>query len=122
MPYKDPEKARKAWREYYARTPVQQAKGKERKVARVERNKNYIYEYLLDHSCVDCGEPDPIVLEFDHLRDKHASVYQIAAEGLALQRVIEEIAKCEVACANCHKRRTSRRSNDWKYQRMANID
>jgi hypothetical protein len=46
------------------------AQAKERKDAlRLERNL-YLLDYFADHPCVDCGETDPVVLEFDHLRDK----------------------------------------------------
>jgi hypothetical protein len=68
----------------------------------------YLLAYLRDHHCVDCGESDPVVLEFDHLRDKKFGV----AQGLRdreWQSVLDEIAKCEVVCANCHRRRTARR-------------
>ena len=74
---------------------------------RLERTRLLI-EYFKSHPCVDCGERDPLVLEFDHLRDKS---FDIAA-GLidySWERILEEIAKCEVACANCHRRRTARR-------------
>jgi hypothetical protein len=79
-----------------------------RKRARAEQRMRYILEYLSEHPCVDCGEDDPLVPEFDHLRDK---CFEIGA-GLPdrnWQTILDEIAKCEVVCANCHRRRTARR-------------
>ncbi len=68
----------------------------------------FLIDFFTTHPCVDCGEMDPVVLEFDHLRDKSFCV------GLELTRrrwqdILDEIAKCEVVCANCHRRRTARR-------------
>jgi hypothetical protein len=54
----------------------------------------------------NCGETDPIVLEFDHLRDKKFNIGK-AWRGHEWQSVLDEIAKCEVVCANCHRRRTA---------------
>jgi hypothetical protein len=54
------------------------------------------------------ARPDPVVLEFDHLRDKKFGI----GNGLrdrAWQRVLNEMAKCDVVCANCHGRRTAKR-------------
>ena len=68
----------------------------------------YLIEFFKANPCTDCGESDPVVLEFDHLRDK---VFDI---GTALiqkkwQTILAEIEKCEVVCCNCHRRRTARR-------------
>ncbi|HET9197259.1 MAG TPA: hypothetical protein VFN92_03270 [Solirubrobacterales bacterium] len=68
----------------------------------------FLMAYFGDHPCVDCGESDPIVLEFDHLRDKKFGI----ATGIRNRNwsdVLEEIAKCDVVCANCHRRRTVKR-------------
>src|SRR2546423_10485650 len=82
--------------------------------AKVRRrdNQRRIYEYLLDHSCVDCGESDPVVLDFDHLRDKVANV--TAMLGSPWHKILAEIAKCEVRCANCHRRATARRLGSFR--------
>ena len=68
----------------------------------------YLIEYFVTHPCVDCGETDPIVLEFDHLRDKRFEISE-ALHGRTWQSILDEIEKCEVVCANCHRRRTAHR-------------
>lgn len=76
---------------------------------RRERAKAHLLAHLRSHPCVDCGSDDPIVLEFDHLRDKTAALTQLAHDGVRLSRLDEEIAECEVVCAACHRKRTARR-------------
>lgn len=68
-----------------------------------------IDSYLEEHPCVDCGESNLIVLDFDHLRDKTDDVADMVAAGRPWSEIESEIAKCEVRCANCHARRTARR-------------
>lgn len=77
------------------------------KRVRIERTR-YLIEYFRGHPCVDCGETDPVVLEFDHLRDKE---FEIAnrLESRPWATILAEIEKCEVVCANCHRRRTMMR-------------
>jgi hypothetical protein len=79
-----------------------------RKKALLEERFIFLMAYFRDHPCVDCGETDPIVLEFDHLRDKKFTI----ATGIRNRNwndVLDEIAKCDVVCANCHRRRTATR-------------
>lgn len=58
--------------------------------------------------CVDCGiQYPPPVMEFDHVRGKKTmNVSEMLSGSLSLGRVLAEIAKCEVRCANCHRLRT----------------
>ena len=68
-----------------------------------------VYDYLKQHPCVDCGEFDPIVLEFDHKdnTDKFESVTQMVVNNASWEKIAAEIQKCDVRCANCHRRRTA---------------
>ena len=80
----------------------------------LERTK-YLIEYFTSHPCVDCGERDPVVLEFDHLVDKAFDI------GAALpyrewKSILDEMEKCEVVCRNCHRRRESRRTGALRVQ------
>jgi bacterioferritin-associated ferredoxin len=72
--------------------------------------------YLLEHPCVDCSEADPVVLDFDHVRGRKTyNIAALAQQGASLSRVVAEIMKCDVRCANCHRRATaSRRGTDRK--------
>lgn len=77
------------------------------------RNQKFIWQYLCKHPCIDCGEKDPIVLDFDHVRGKKK--WNVSRMGstwtYSLQKIAEEIAKCDVRCANCHRRVTYKRGN-----------
>jgi hypothetical protein len=70
-----------------------------------------VYDYLLTHPCVDCGERDPVVLEFDHRPGvaKFESVTQMVIDNASWANIFAEMQKCEVCCANCHRRRTAAR-------------
>ncbi len=79
------------------------------KNARREEGRYFINDYLLTHSCVDCGESDPVVLEFDHVRGtKRDSIAQLVINGYPIDVIKDEIEKCDVVCSNCHRRRTAK--------------
>jgi hypothetical protein len=70
------------------------------------RNKRFLLDHLAVHPCEACGESDPVVLEFDHRGDKLGHLSALAHEGVTLERLAAEMAKCAVLCANCHRRRS----------------
>src|SRR5712691_1199974 len=71
--------------------------------ARKTDTQRRIAEYLSTHPCVDCGEADIVVLEFDHVREKVADVATYANSGRSWERIWAEIEKCEVRCAHSHR-------------------
>jgi hypothetical protein len=73
-----------------------------------KRIRAFLVAYLVGHPCVDCGESDPVVLEFDHVRGtKVAAISSFVRNMASMNRILAEIAKCDVRCANCHRRRTA---------------
>lgn len=72
----------------------------------------YICDYFSTHPCVDCGENHPVKLQFDHVSGiKVANVSQMISGLRPLSVIINEIAKCEVRCANCHMMKTAQQYN-----------
>lgn len=67
-----------------------------------------ISDFKAGKPCQDCGGFFPEeCMDFDHLRDKK---FQISwAVCLKWSVVLEEIAKCDLVCANCHRIRTKKR-------------
>jgi hypothetical protein len=72
-------------------------------------------QFFQTHPCADCGEADPVVLEFDHLRDKKFEVGNGFSER-GWESVLAEMEKCDVVCANCHRRRTAERRGSLRWR------
>ena len=99
---------RKRGRELYAKGTYLKTileRRRERKTAK----KQYLWDYLLKNPCSHCGEQDPVVLEFDHLDPnlKVAAVSEMASDDASYEAIDREISKCQILCANCHRRKTS---------------
>ena len=83
---------------------------------RKKRNSQFVWNYLEKHSCVDCGESNPVVLEFDHrdVSTKVSTISDMIAGSYSIERIKFEIEKCDVRCANCHRIRTSKQLEWYK--------
>lgn len=108
----DPESRRAYSRWHYRQNKPaykRRAKQKDDQVRNAVRD--YLVAFLSENPCVDCGESDPIVLDFDH-RDGELKSFNIGdarRSGYSLASVQSEVAKCDIRCANCHRRITYRR-------------
>ena len=86
----------------------------------LSQNRQKLWEYLESHPCVDCGENNPVVLEFDHItNDKMGNIsYMLNWLKCSWPTLLKEIGKCEVRCANCHRIKTFKQfgwSKKWGY-------
>lgn len=116
-----PEQARAASRAYRAANlEKRRAEDRERHAANPEkyralsrawnaavraRNRIDLRAYKLLNGCRDCGyDENADALEFDHVRGTKR--YSVPTALASDNRLREEIAKCEVRCANCHSIKT----------------
>jgi len=110
MPYKDADKRRDYNRRYQKRY-YKENKAKRKAEVRERRKslRRWYAEWRRTLSCQRCGlagENCPWLLEFHHRPDeeKVASVSFLVNNGYSTARVQEEMDKCDVLCANCHRR------------------
>ncbi len=92
------------------------ARNKQQHIANVHRNRKartrairtQTQRYLAENPCVDYGESEPLMLDFDHVRgQKRGEISQMVSDGLSWEAIQAEIAKCEVRCVRCHRRKTA---------------
>lgn len=70
----------------------------------------------LSEGCIDCGETDAVVLEMDHrdIKTKKWNISKILKTKVSIEQFVAELDKCDVVCANCHRRRTARMFGSWR--------
>ncbi|MBV9172862.1 MAG: hypothetical protein JOZ81_22600 [Chloroflexi bacterium] len=82
---------------------------------RRELGKDYV-DFLKRVPCADCGvKYPPYVMDFDHVRgEKQINLSRLRNSRLGWAKLIAEVEKCEVVCANCHRMRTRLRKEGWR--------
>ena len=78
-----------------------------------DRNKDYIRSVKERSICADCKQSYHYSqMDFDHVdgKKKH-NLARYANSAVSIKTIKEEISKCEVVCANCHRYRTWERQN-----------
>lgn len=88
---------------YYQRR-LREYRAKRRQIQRV-----LLWQYLESHPCVVCGEADPCCLDFDHVRGEKRDLVTRMIGNYAWKSIMDEISKCEVHCAKCHRKRHAKR-------------
>lgn len=96
----------KGW--YGRNRELQVSKAAANKKRRRMERRAQVFDFRSDSACVDCGEANPLLLDFDHVRDKKADVSSLVRAGQSSEVIAAEIAKCAVRCVNCHRRKTAR--------------
>ncbi len=93
---------------------VYRERAKKRHQEQREKFRQNILAYLKDKACKSCGESDVRVLEFDHLDpyQKGFTISQAVKLNKSWDNVLTEIKKCQILCANCHRKRTCSQA-DW---------
>jgi protein-arginine kinase activator protein McsA len=87
------------------------------KAEAIETAREFIWDYLSNSICVDCGEYLPDVLTFDHVRgEKKLEISAMVSQGYSIEAIQDEISKCEVVCANCHMIREQVRRGRRKWE------
>jgi hypothetical protein len=111
MTHKDPE-ARAAYRKQYrAANPDVRTWDDRRATQGLRRDqRRAIIREAKDRPCVDCGQSYPwYVMDFDHVRGQKLANISAAAFSWSVPKLLEEMAKCDVVCSNCHRVRTFER-------------
>lgn len=78
--------------------------------AKLRTRQEFLFSYLKDKACIDCGVKNPVVLHFDHVRGKKIGNISdmLFRRGRSMKVIFAEIAKCEIRCANCHAKKTAK--------------
>ena len=102
MPYKNIEDARAGGRRYYR---ANKEKRRQYNILRQARMRNYIWRVKRYIGCTDCSESDPCCLDFHHINRDSKKFYIAHALGVSMKKIKNEMRKCIVVCANCHRKR-----------------
>ena len=92
----------------WSSTPKRRQANQKRNNSRKLRNAQFVWDYLKTNPC-SCGENDPVVLEFDHRNpaEKFKNISDMLRCAFSIETIKGEIQKCDVLCANCHRRKTA---------------
>jgi len=77
---------------------------KQRVDSRRREMTQFLFSLKKNKKCAFCSESEPACLDWHHTRDKIVDVSQIPKMGWGKEKALEEISKCILVCANCHRK------------------
>lgn len=115
MAYRDKDKEVAAKRRSYEKhREVVKERTRLRRQRLRDDNREKLEALLRASKCADCGDTDWVVLEFDHVTDDKSFNISTKMSDRTWEQLLEEIKKCEIVCANCHRKRTYVRAGGWR--------
>ncbi len=101
MPYKDPIKQKEAQRRHYLNNREKYKRSS--KKSRADKI-NWLLDLKDGMQCSKCGESRGLCLDFHHLdpKEKEMTISRMMFY-YSKEKILEEISKCDVLCANCHR-------------------
>lgn len=95
-----------AYNRNYYHTSGESEKQKKRVAERKRKQIQWFKDWKEGQSCVVCGEDERVALDLHHLNEDHKSYTpsQMSRDGVSIKTMQEEIDKCVVLCANCHRK------------------
>jgi len=103
MPIKDIVKRREYRRKWYALHKISERAHVSRRKKEI---KKWFQKYKESLHCASCGEKHPGVLDFHHKnqKEKEFGINTRVHSGYSITKLKKEMDKCEVLCANCHRK------------------
>ncbi len=103
MSYKNKEDQLTCQRRWYHNNKEKQYNWNKKYKASIRK---LFWEYKQTLKCESCGESDAACLVFHHInpKEKEMSIASVVGRGWGWDRILKEINKCQVLCANCHRK------------------
>lgn len=84
----------------------QRQRAKVGRAKQVQAQRAWLIEYKTSRGCRECGETHPACLDLHHRDplDKIEDISRMVQRGLSMRHLEKEVKKCDVLCANCHRK------------------
>lgn len=90
--------------QYYHANEHRQKQVRTNQRKRRRRKKEKFNKIQAERGCVNCGEKEPVCLDWHHVGEKQGNVSEMISEDYAEEKIKKEISQCVVVCANCHRK------------------
>lgn len=103
MPYKNKDKQQKYQKDWFQKNKKKSCQSRQ---TRRNKRRRWLEQYKSDKKCALCPENYGPCLDFHHKdpKTKKYSVSYMITSQFTIEQIQEEIKKCVLLCANCHRK------------------
>ena len=108
MPFIDSEKRKAYRREWYKNNKDSEKKHVKNRKTEIRK---WINHYKKTLTCSLCQENHPATIDFHHIKGKDFEIGYMVSNGYSINRIKSELEKCQILCANCHRKEHYKKDN-----------